>query len=74
MNDDILTTEELYLLIDDKKLIKKYNLLEMNTTLEVRNKVCGRCNIDFLENIEKFFGYKSTECKKCIKIIKKRKK
>ena len=74
MNDDILTTEELYLLIDDKKLIKKYKLLEMYTTVEVRNKVCGRCNIDFLENIEEFFGYKSTECKKCIKIKKKHKK
>ena len=74
MNDDILTTEELYLLIDDRKLIKTYKLLDMYTTVEVRNKVCGLCSIDYFENIEEFFVYKSTECKKCIKIIKKRKK
>lgn len=68
MNNDLLTEEELQIIIDDDELFDEYDLKNMYSVLDKAiEKKCSVCSILYKGNENLFYSYHNTYCKKCNK-------
>jgi hypothetical protein len=67
--DNNLTVEELQIIIDDDELFDEYDLGNMYSVLQKGNeRSCSVCNLIYKDNIDKFYSYNNTYCRRCNKI------